>query len=468
MISTTLSNTINNQVMILDLENRILEVNEKVIVDTGLSSEELIGRSCHDVFHGQPCPPRECPLQAMLETGKSQSCPMVVERFEKIFQVSVYPICDAEGNIEKVLHIVFNIEKAHSIEEKDAKQSHSLEEQPMQSAAALTHEEVIEHTKTIRDYFNIIVKSICKIQSEDVAVIALQETIHGWEKKEKPLKPGKRRLNYIMNTLESVSHSSSQTDGIHVLYTYLKMYAAVIEQAKDIMITANMRMVYLIAGRYKDKGFSFNDLVQEGCVGLMRAVFRFDYKAGRRFSTYASWWVRQAMIRSIPEKVRIIKLPSHFLISCNQFKKALGILTNKLGRRPTVQELAEETRMPHSEIVAIIEANVELMSLNEPMGESDNNLMHILENTNAHLPDDVAVTMDFCKQIGAILDKLSTREGEIVRLRFGIGCTKEFTLEEVGARFNVSGERIRQIEKVALGRLQHHARSRHMRCYLDS
>ncbi len=468
MISPTLSNNSNNQVMILDLENRILEVSGNVIMDTGLSAEELVGRSYHDVFFGQSYLAAECPLQAMLESGISQSCSMVVKKFNTKLQVSVYPICDAGGAIEKILYIAVNIAKQPGTEEETGKHPHSSVEQPMQSTTALTHEEVIEHTKTIRDNFNIIVKSVCKIQSEDVAVIALQKTIHGWEKKEKPLKPGKRRLNDIMNTLESASHTSSQADGMHFLYTYLKTYATEIEQAKDIMITANMRMVFLIAGRYKDKGLSFNDLVQEGCVGLMRAVFRFDYTAGRRFSTYASWWVRQAMIRSIPEKGRIIKLPSHFLVSCNQFKKALGILTNKLGRRPTVQELAEETRMSHREIVAIIEANTGLMSLDEPVGESSNNLMHILENSNASLPDDAALTVDFCEQIGTILDKLSAREGEIVRLRFGIGCTKEFTLEEVGARFNVSGERIRQIEKVALGRLRHHAYSGHMRCYLDS
>ncbi len=161
-------------------------------------------------------------------------------------------------------------------------------------------------------------------------------------------------------------------------------------------------------------------------------------------------------------------MPGHFLLSCNQFNKALGILSNKLGRRPSIRELADETRMPYRKIVAIIETNIELMSLNEPVGEKNNSLMHILENTNAVLPDDVALTMDFCKQIEKILDNLSPREGEILRLRFGIGCTKEFTLEEVSKRFNVSRERIRQIEKVALDRLRHHACSRHMRCYLDS
>ena len=200
----------------------------------------------------------------------------------------------------------------------------------------------------------------------------------------------------------------------------------------------------------------------------MRAVFRFDHNTGRRFSTYASWWIRQAITRAIPEKTRTIKLPAHFLVSRNHFNKTFSGLRKQLGRKPTMTELAKDTYMPYNKMLSIIETSMEPMSLDEPIGENSQNLMQIIEDRNVNRPDDVAITTDLHKQIEDILSSLNPREAQVLRMRFGIGGINECTLEEVGQRFNVSRERIRQIEQEALQRLRHPARSDHMRCFLES
>ena len=200
----------------------------------------------------------------------------------------------------------------------------------------------------------------------------------------------------------------------------------------------------------------------------MRAVFRFDHNTGRRFSTYASWWIRQAITRAIPEKTRTIKLPAHFLVSRNHFNKTFSGLRKQLGRKPTMTELAKDTYMPYNKMLSIIETSMEPMSLDEPIGENSQNLMQIIEDRNINRPDDVAITTDLRKQIEDILNSLNPREAQVLRMRFGIGGINECTLEEVGKRFNVSRERIRQIEQEALQRLRHPARSDHMRCFLES
>ncbi len=200
----------------------------------------------------------------------------------------------------------------------------------------------------------------------------------------------------------------------------------------------------------------------------MRAVFRFDHNTGRRFSTYASWWIRQSITRAIPEKTRTIKLPAHFLVSRNHFNKTFSGLRKQLGRKPTMNELAKNTYMAHDKMLTIIQTSIEPMSLDEPVGEHSQNLMGILENRNVNRPDDVAITTDLHKQIEEILETLSAREAQVLRMRFGIGGTNEYTLDEVGKRFHVSRERIRQIEQEALQRLRHPTRSDHMRCFLEN
>ncbi|RUM45820.1 MAG: RNA polymerase subunit sigma [Desulfocapsa sp.] len=348
------------------------------------------------------------------------------------------------------------------------KQPPSLVEQQLQSSHLLTFKEEVLHAKIIRDNFYAITDSVMEIKSESPAIAGLQQTISEWEQKDQTLKPGKRRLEHILDKLHSVCNTVPHDYNTQLLCEKFSVLAREIEASKDILITANLRLVCSIAKRYTDRGLSLPDLVQEGCIGLMRAVFRFDHNSGKRFSTYASWWIRQAITRAIPEKTRTIKLPAHFLVSRNHFNKTFNGLSKQLGRKPTMTELAKDTYMPYKKMLSIIETSMEPISLEEPMGENSQNLMQIIEDRNVSRPDDVAITSDLREQIETILDSLSPREAQVLRMRFGIGGINECTLEEVGQRFNVSRERIRQIEQEALQRLRHPARSDHMRCFLES
>ncbi len=356
----------------------------------------------------------------------------------------------------------------HLVAHEPDKQPPSLVEQQLQSARLLTFKEELRHAKIIRDNFYVIVKSVQKIESNSTTITRLQATVSTWEKKDAPLKPGKRRLDHILATLNSVCKTAPHDNNTRLLCEKFTVLAIEIEASKDVLITANLRLVCSIAKRYTDRGLSLADLVQEGCIGLMRAVFRFDHNTGRRFSTYASWWIRQAITRAIPEKTRTIKLPAHFLVSRNHFNKTFSGLRKQLGRKPTMTELAKDTYMPYNKMLSIIETSMEPMSLDEPIGENSQNLMQIIEDRNINRPDDVAITTDLRKQIEDILNSLNPREAQVLRMRFGIGGINECTLEEVGKRFNVSRERIRQIEQEALQRLRHPARSDHMRCFLES
>ncbi|MEN8198807.1 MAG: sigma-70 family RNA polymerase sigma factor [Thermodesulfobacteriota bacterium] len=347
------------------------------------------------------------------------------------------------------------------------RQPPSLVEQKLQTGNLLSQADELKHAKTIRNNFHTIINGVKGIQSSSAKVIGLQKKVESWERKENPVKPGKRRMDHILSTLKSVCCKDPHDQDTRLLCEEFQVLADEIETAKNILITANLRLVSSIANRYTDRGLSHSDLVQDGCIGLMRAVFRFDHNTGRRFSTYASWWIRQAITRAIPEKTRTIKLPAHFLVSRNHFNKTYSNLRKTLGRKPTMSELSRGTYMPHKKMLSIIETSNEPTSLEAPVGDGCLNLLELIENSKATPPDDVAITSDLRRQVAGILDSLSDREAQVLRLRFGIGEKRECTLDEVGKEFKVSRERIRQIEQEALQRLRHPARCSHMRCFLE-
>lgn len=331
----------------------------------------------------------------------------------------------------------------------------------------LTPEEEAKYSKTIRQGFESIIEAIREEKSGVKELALMRERIDLWEKRDPTLKPKKQQLNLMRYSVTSAAQKYTDVRELFELQAKIEAYSRSIEVAKDTMIRANLRLVVSIAKRYMHQGLTLADLIQEGNLGLMRAVFRFDYTKGNKFSTYASWWIRQAITRAILDKTRTIRLPVHFLELRSQFFKAFYALYKELGREPTPLEISKATSLPMDKILSILEASREPISLETPVGDDDSTLGDFLENQESQSPYDAVQNRELSGRVEEILSTLSEREEKIIRLRFGIGEKAEYTLEEIGKRFNVSRERIRQIEKKALNRLRHSSRRDKLKFFID-
>ncbi len=332
----------------------------------------------------------------------------------------------------------------------------------------LTPEMEIELAKRIRDGQDRLVRLVESHKGDHPVVKDLHGKVRNLLGQAKTF-PGVRDkvLKVISRTLHQAVADEPQDSILSAMKEECDRTIAEIDEAKHAMVKANLRLVLSIAKRYRGRGMSFDDLIQEGNLGLLKAVGRYDHTKGNRFSTYATWWVRQSIIRGIYDKTRTIRLPVHFIELKNLFFKVFHELVKELGREPTAEEISQRANIPPDKVEMVLSLVSQPLSLEMPIGDDEQRLSDFIEDVDCASPAEGCETNELSEVTREILASLQPREEKILRLRFGLGGQPGETLEKIGKTFKVSKERIRQIEKKALRKLRHPSKQELLKPYLD-